>query len=1009
MKKFLFALLSCLTLCFPANASLDWVNSLRFSSTADNLSLALQIHFPDKTNSANALAAYYSLVNASGGQGVTSSEIWTICSAGGMDIKTPEGKQKCSNFARDFVSVYKHSCFGQNGSCVREFENIQVTHRQAQNIAKAYAKHRNNIKYLTCSNKIKLDDNDDYIKCRSMSAGKNAYVEFQFDDVYESNDTTVAASMMAAICIIANHKDDCTNASLCPSINNVAKDFGYSASVQGNMCVINENSITDVSEIINEYPDQIDNFVYSSGKDQTQINAHTSLDEAIFMYCKTKLAPTTIDSFDCDKSHRRWIRNGDDEDILTCRINGKRVDFVFDDLTQANVTRAQKKIIEGSLQGLGCRANGGIFDGSHCGDLNKQQCEDVAKANLKDCPACKQAYWDESNQICMLPASAAAQDVKTTIKVLTNTGLAVVGLAVTVVTAGTGTAAVIMITAASAAAAAAATSDTAKIMMDNDASDWFIEMNNINTPEQADTFLRKHIDEIMGANSLEANRRNGLDEMLSKVLGKASDAYFEQIVSGCIHEYNDGEFAYDTTLPTCKLNPNNAKNTKETIIKIADTVQLVAGIVMIATSLTQTAKTISTRAGSVVDKIDELKNTGWIYKNNQWVNQTTGETLTKLPKGVPGWDPNPALRGGGRWRGLLYGNGNVGSFTKKADLIKWITTKNITTVTKTVWNPNVPIAVAGAVNAANSHTTKNLGNVTIPKRGKDIVPAPDDAEPVPAPTPAPTPAPVPTPTPTPAPTPAPTPMPVPAPTPVPVDPTVTVTPVVTPVTPNDTPVTPYQVGKKPNTALIATASVLGAVGVGGLIGGLVGMDKNKNNASTNNNNNTVIPVVPVAPAPQDTASSINAVAAGVIGYVGNDALTLVPMPTAQNSTSHIVNIQNSAVVVVNWRGHYLPYYTNTSVAKWTPVLGIGENDGWFNAYPTEKINQVENIAAILSQKLVANSVTQAISSLPAPRSDAYQIINKEFPNGVIQAYSGSFTPQQQQLYNNNYYVVKNLF
>jgi hypothetical protein len=251
-------------------------------------------------------------------------------------------------------------------------------------------------------------------------------------------------------------------------------------------------------------------------------------------------------------------------------------------------------------------------------------------------------------------------------------------------------------------------------------------------------------------------------------------------------------------------------------------------------------------------------------------------------------------------------------------------------------------------------------------------------------------------------------MPVPAPTPVPVDPTVTVTPVVTPVTPNDTPVTPYQVGKKPNTALIATASVLGAVGVGGLIGGLVGMDKNKDNASTNNNN-TVIPVVPVAPAPQDTASSINAAAAGVIGYVGNDALTLVPMPTAQNSTSHIVNIQNSAVVVVNWRGHYLPYYTNTSVAKWTPVLGIGENGGWFNAYPTEKINQVENIAAILSQKLVANSVTQAISSLPAPRSDAYQIINKEFPNGVIQAYSGSFTPQQQQLYNNNYYVVKNLF
>ena len=276
--------------------------------------------------------------------------------------------------------------------------------------------------------------------------------------------------------------------------------------------------------------------------------------------------------------------------------------------------------------------------------------------------------------------------------------------------------------------------------------------------------------------------------------------------------------------------------------------------------------------------------------------------------------------------------------------------------------------------------------------------------------------PEPVPTPVPVPTPTPTPAPAPGPAPAPVDPIVTVipvTPVVTPVvTPIDTPVTPYQVDKKPNTALIATASVLGAVGVGGLIGGLVGMDKDDDNANANANNNAVIPVVPVVPTPQDkqeSASSINAVAAGVIGYVGNDALTLVPMPTAQNTTSHIVNIQNSAVVVVNWRGHYLPYYVNASVAKWTPVLGIGENGGWFNAYPTAKIEQVENIAAILSQKLAVNTVTQAISSLPAPRSDAYQIINKEFPNGVIQTYSGSFTPQQQQLYNNNYNIVKNLF
>ena len=214
--------------------------------------------------------------------------------------------------------------------------------------------------------------------------------------------------------------------------------------------------------------------------------------------------------------------------------------------------------------------------------------------------------------------------------------------------------------------------------------------------------------------------------------------------------------------------------------------------------------------------------------------------------------------------------------------------------------------------------------------------------------------------------------------------------------------------------MIATASVVGALGVGGLIGGLVGMDndKDKDKNNTNANNNVVVPVVPVVPTTpnkQESASSINSVAAGVIGYVGNDAITLVPMPTSQNTTAHIVNINNNAVAVVNWRGHYLPFYTHASSAQWFPLLGIGANGGWFNTYPQTNIPQIDNIAAIMGQKLPVTTVAQQISSLPTPRGDAYQIINKEFVNGVIQTYNGSFTPQEQQLYNNNFYLIKNLF
>jgi len=567
--------------------------------------------------------------------------------------------------------------------------------------------------------------------------------------------------------------------------------------------------------------------------------------------------------------------------------------------------------------------------------------------------------------------------------------------------------------------------------------------------------------------------------MLSRVLGNASDSYFEELVSGCVAEPEEGLIEYDTTLPTCALNPQNGNNTASTVIKVADTIQFIAGVVMIVTGLVQTATTISTRAGSVVDKIDDLKATGWIRDGNKWVNQTTGETLSKLPKGVPGWDPNPALRGGGRWRGLLYGNGNVGSFTKKADLIKWVTNNHVITEVNKVWNPNLYAVAVGAADVATSGSDTNLANVQIPGRNnttpggdtnppkdgnpgggdvpgdtdvvldldKVVVIAPErkikgldvgdttpkipeftatppakkpseSTTPVVTPTVTPepeTPAPVVTPT-TPTVTPEPeTPAPVVTPTTPTVTPTVPTAPVsVAPIEPLKN-VEPVKTEKKRNTAAIAIGSVLAVGATGGLVGGLVA--KNKRDERREANKLTTVPVAtPFVGAGNQLTNEMNALlgtAGGVLGYVNGKELKLIPLPTVVNTYSTIVQINVRAVVVVDYNGYKLPYYVEPTAGSWRPLLGIGQMGGWFNTYPSDTgITTIDSITNTLNQILAPANVSKFVggaagASFPVAAPAAYQIINAEFPNGVVQTYNGTFTPADQALYNSNYNKMKN--
>ncbi|MBP3545046.1 MAG: hypothetical protein J6J82_01910 [Alphaproteobacteria bacterium] len=985
------------------------------------LSAAATKFITDGTKRTAAVKLFKDKSKANGNVGVTQQDLAAVCGAGGLT------GDNCNNFIRymwdmgKFYNICNTSSGAPAGSlCITIFDDTEVQYISARGLIREYANKHLNGNTLECSRKTDGRGMQDYIACRNLGTG--AAYEFEFDDLTESADNEIKKEITEALCTIYGfetlgaNRNMCKNAvgatNNCQTLNNAALTFGASARVSINeptACVFDFDVITKKSDL--KTACGINNFVFQTG---IQVQSDAGFMDIIKNHVAQKCG-TVPQNVTCSDSFVTYTGEGKKsrkDDIISCSYNGHKIDFVFDD-----VNEARKYIAKAGKQGMMCITSDGVFDGKNCSLIGKDLCNQLATANKIDCPDCKDIRWDAEHSMCILPNAKIATNVDKGVKIGTVAGAAILAVAATVFSGGT-----------AAPGAWAIVATTADILLVSGAIGQ-IASESVMTFGVFEPFVKKANQCFDSGDTAcvedllinELNRMQSYSADLSETEARALDDIFAKLIQKLPDDsrfwtdfYGNPEFfdcRVQNGIETCVV--KESAQLWQIVNKASNAAMIAGGFLKIFATvggyLTQTRNAINARVvNNMHNKTAMLKTVNPNGSNGTLISNKFVQSLN-----ISGVSTNSGLV-----QHLGLKAGDVIWFTTTGQIVRDVSmARNLVGL--------IPVTVGVGNQLYHSGDDPDFAISRILENGVTPEPVPVDPEPAPEPVPQPNPQPAPGPQPNPGPQPEPgpqpqpvnpTPTPAPGPAPAPVDPIVTVipvTPVVTPVvTPIDTPVTPYQVDKKPNTALIATASVLGAVGVGGLIGGLVGMDKDDDNANANANNNAVIPVVPVVPTPQDkqeSASSINAVAAGVIGYVGNDALTLVPMPTAQNTTSHIVNIQNSAVVVVNWRGHYLPYYVNASVAKWTPVLGIGENGGWFNAYPTAKIEQVENIAAILSQKLAVNTVTQAISSLPAPRSDAYQIINKEFPNGVIQTYSGSFTPQQQQLYNNNYNIVKNLF
>ncbi len=986
---------------------------------------------------------------------------YDVC--GESERKSFEAKKVGQSFARCIKSFYEFQGQQLNGvGLAKEWAMSEIHNSQ-------YAPEE-----IVCESSFRTKDNDDYISCKSLKYP--TYYEFLFDDLTESNDDTMRESLIQHILWVPTNKTWVTTKQECDKVNKTAKKFNAKATLKDvrgtSVCRVEFNDMKSISQLRTACG--IDNFAFMRG-DEIQARANSGVESSVRKYIASKCGIKAEDVY-CAYSvvdykgsggayADAWVFDGGD-DILTCwfyedaeekpvlyRPDGqplnplvetynkalkesggkatRYIDFVFDDLSENSDSRANA-----GQQAVQCLGADGEFDGSRCTMLGKEACEQLQVVNEETCPTCEKIYWDSSKGICTLGSAEDFEEAQKTIDVLITVGAVVVGVVVTVVSGGTALAVI----GTSLTAVGGTTALVAESVTEADIDAKIEELNRCNEPKCAEEFLKKTLSTLNGLKlSMTQSQGHAADALVSKLIGllPPDSEYLAKIIEGCI-DPNGG----DEIPEGCVLYERNV-TASQIVGWVGRALEFIGGACLVVDGIMQWTKT----SASIVDKVDDLKKTGWIREGNKWRHQTTGEIIDKLPReGVIGWDPHPNLRGGGRWRGHMYGNGTSGSFTKVAEVEEYI--RMIDATGKAI---NLAEVAAGTYAAVDALSDQGYaGQYTLPdtKAKGGIVPV--TSEPLPETKAEGGIVPV---------------------TSEPLPEVVTEKPVSVPegkkagvkksvvpgipdvvldydveiedeeievedvvidtldddfsikymnVPKSSKPVTttttgggkkdlPSQSVKDPRkTGLIATAAVLGAVGTGLLVGGLVSRDKDDNaKSASSKGGNTKLE--------KDLETILNN-SDKSLGFVNGNMIKLVPMNTVNGTNAKILNINGNAVAVVDYRGHRLPYYVNGQTGSWVPLLGIGKTGGWFNTYlsntPPAVITQISNV---LNQQLKPEIVAQFVGAnalgvqFPMPMQTAYDVINAEFPGGVVETFNGVFSPSDQKLYNSNYQRIKNMF
>lgn len=506
-----------------------------------------------------ALAEYNAQVeNVGRNNGIPAAGIWQVCKAAGWDINTPDGESKCRDFGNTLMKYanwqFRAVCDKDKfmvergtGRCIDNvFSNkvlggIKVNKLIANGLAKEYARVKYNDNNLVCSKNIRQTKlpPDDYVQCVSMD--KNMAYEFRFDSVTATADSEIDAGTEAGVCKMFDTKYspsgitldtayskgeswsaacETTDAKICGKINESMSRFGRSAKIgttgsrgnQRSACVIKTNAVTDASKLRTAFG--IDNQAFKKGG--IQLNATVAVKTQVCDYVRKTVKSPTITSCVCNDGFTKLYDFSfitETDDVLTCTINGKPVDFVFDDLTESN-----KKVAAGGVQGMDCMAAGGTYSGQRCINLDEAQCKLLASANIKNCPTCKRVKYQ--NGVCQLPSGADAENVQKNTNIALIIGGAVVGVGVTVVTGGAG--AVVVLTGIETVGAAIELG--AQLKIDAIADEFLVKSNQCKSASCAQSLIKNNFQHLADSqNDFSAPEISAIDSEMARLASLIPD------------------------------------------------------------------------------------------------------------------------------------------------------------------------------------------------------------------------------------------------------------------------------------------------------------------------------------------------------------------------------------------------------------------------------------------------------------------------------------------------------
>lgn len=448
---------------------------------------------------------------------------------------------KCKALIKDIAwgatGLYYNLCGVENRKhiagqtkCVRSFYEFQGQISSAVGMAKEWAKLPKHNEYgkdnIVCENNYRTISNDDYIRCKSLNTRR--YYDFQFDDVRESFDDTIRGSILDHISwlhggTVGVTQQKCNEIAETASVFNVGAKFYQKL---GGSCMLKFNDKSSSSQLRTACG--INPFEFMVG-DDIQINATLGVDAQLRNYVAGKCG-VEADDVKCTAAAASYTGDGGEygnsiifdggDDIITCSYSQKDatsgqnkryyIDFVFDDMSELN-----KSTVNAGNQAMGCKVQGGSYDGKNCMHLTKETCDKINENMAANCSSCAKAYWDSKEGICRLPDAATKTEQADAIEA----ALLVVGtaaaIAITVVTGGTGAFALALVAVETTGAVIEGVS-THQINQALDA--FFKESNKCKDAKCAASLIKKGMERIVDfANDMEDGQVHGFDTEMARL------------------------------------------------------------------------------------------------------------------------------------------------------------------------------------------------------------------------------------------------------------------------------------------------------------------------------------------------------------------------------------------------------------------------------------------------------------------------------------------------------------